>query len=69
MSQEGRKLIAEKVKFYREKIGYSREQLSLLIDYDPSYISKVERQAVNIPIDILEKIAQALNISIKDFFI
>ena len=69
MSQYVRWLIAEKVKLLRIKIGLTREQLSLQLDFDNSYISKLERCKINITLDRLEKIAKFFNINIKDFFI
>ena len=69
MSQYVRYLIAEKVKFLRTKMRLTREQLSLQLDFDNSYISKLERSKINITIDRLEKIAKFFNINIQDFFI
>ena len=69
MSQYVRWLIAEKVKLLRTKMGLTREQLSLQLDFDNSYISKLERCKINITVDRLEKIAKFFNINIKDFFI
>ena len=67
MCQLGRKLIAKNVFKYREMRKLKREQLSLLIDYDPSYISKLEKCKVNITIDTLEKIAEILNVRLVNF--
>jgi len=66
MSQYVRWIIAEKVKFYRQQKGLTREELSLLLDFDNSYISKLERMKINITIDRLEKIAEFFNIKLKD---
>lgn len=68
MSQEIRKLIASKIKQYRTEAGYTREQLSLMISRDNSYISKVENLKVNMPVDTLEKIILTLDKNINDFF-
>ena len=51
MSQTLRKRIALNVKYYREQKGYKREELSLLLGVDNSYISKLEKAGVNITID------------------
>ena len=67
MSQAGRNYISQKVKKYRINAGYTREQLSLAIGYDNSYISKVEKGKVNIGIDVIEAIALACNVSIEKF--
>lgn len=68
MSQDIRSIIAKNVKKYREIIGYKREQLSLLIDKDLSYISKLERTNINATIDTLEKIADTLEVPIIKLF-
>lgn len=64
MSQEIRQKIANNVKKYRTIKKYKREELSLLLGFDNSYISKLERKSINITIDKLEQIANALDIEI-----
>ena len=68
MSQGARKQIAYKVREIRTKAKISREELSLKLNLDNSYISKLEREKVNITIDKLESIAQFFNIKLRDFF-
>ncbi len=68
MSQVARAIIAKNVKIYREKMGLKREELSLLINCDNSYISKLEKAKVNITIDKLEDISKILNTQLKDLF-
>ena len=67
MSQEGRKILANKIQKYRLEVGLNKEQLSLLLNKDNSYISKLEKLKINISIDMLEKISKALNKKIDDF--
>ena len=67
MSQAGRKIIADKIAKYRTKAGLTREQLSLMLGKDNSYISKLEKLRVNITIDTLEEISKQLGKSIYDF--
>jgi len=69
MSQVGRKIIANKVKYLREQKNMKREELSLALNCDNSYISKLEKCRVNIPIDRLEDIANFFGIEIKEFFL
>ena len=69
MSQYVRWLIAEKIKFLRTGMGLTREDLSLQLGFDNSYISKLERTKINITVDRLEKIAKFFKINITDFFI
>jgi len=57
MSQEIRKIVAKNVKALRESKKLTREGLSLLLDFENSYISKLERKSINITIDRLAKIA------------
>ena len=68
MSQLARKIISDNIKKYREKSGLKREELSLKLGCDNSYISKLERYKVNIPIDKIEQSASILNINIIDLF-
>lgn len=68
MSQAVREKIATNVKLYREKHSFTREELSLLLGFDNSYIGKVEKSKVNITIDRLSKIADYFNISIINLF-
>ena len=68
MSQLARKIISDNIKKYREKAGLKREELSLKLGCDNSYISKLERYKVNIPIDKIEQIASILSIEIIDLF-
>lgn len=68
MNQSLRELVASNVKKYRIKLGYKREALSLLLGWDNSYISKLERGKVNITIDKLEALTNVLKINITDLF-
>lgn len=58
MSQEIRDRIAYNLKNLRVQKKLKREELSLLLGFDNSYISKLERGSVNITIDRLSKIAE-----------
>ena len=66
MSQDAREKIAKNVKDLRIRQKLKREQLSLLLGFDNSYISKLERKAMNITIDKLSKIADFFNVDIVD---
>jgi len=68
MSQLARKIISDNIKKFREKSGLKREELSLKLGCDNSYISKLERYKVNIPIDRIEEIANILGINFIDLF-
>ena len=68
MCQSARNIIAKNIYKYREQRGLKREELSLLLDYDPSYISKLEKGKVNITIDKIEAIANILEIKLLNLF-
>lgn len=59
-----RERIALNVKKYRERKGYKREELSMMLGVDNSYISKLEKARVNITIDKLEQISLILEIDV-----
>ena len=62
MSQEIRNILANNIEKLRTKKGLKREELSLLLGFDNSYISKLEKSRINITIDKLEKIAKYFGI-------
>ena len=62
MSQTIRNIIALNVKNLRLSKKLKREELSLLLGYDNSYISKLEKGKVNITIDKIEQIAKYFGI-------
>lgn len=62
MVQVLRARLADNIKFFREKHNYKREELSLMLGVDNSYISKLEKCKVNITIDKLEQLANIFNI-------
>ncbi len=68
MSQYVRTRIAKNVKYYREKNFLTHEKLSLILGFDNSYISKLERADINITIDKLSAIAEYFNIDVIDLF-
>ncbi|MBS6552316.1 MAG: helix-turn-helix transcriptional regulator [Clostridium sp.] len=69
MSQDARKTIAKKIKELRLLANLKREELSLALGFDNSYISKLERGKINITIDRLEKISNFFHTPLRDFFI
>ena len=72
MSQENksdiRSRIAKNVYKYRVLNKMRREKLSLLLDMDNSYISKLEKGRINATIDKIEAIANCLNIDVIELF-
>ena len=68
MSQSIREILSTNIRKYREDRHFSMEELSLLLEVDNSYISKLEKSKINITIDKLEKLAQILGIEVVDLF-
>lgn len=57
MSQEIRAVLASNIEKLRTKRNLKREELSLQLGFDNSYISKLEKSRINITLDKLDKIA------------
>ena len=66
MSQEIRNKIAKNIHELRTSKSLKREELSLLLGFDNSYISKLEKGNINITIDKLDKIAKFFGVDIKE---
>ena len=62
-----RKIIGEAVRKYRKQSGLTQEKLAEKAELDSTYISDVERGEENISVDALMRIANALNVRLKDF--
>ncbi len=60
--------IGTRIKELRDLKNMSQKDLSYSADLDRSYIASVENGKRNISIVNIEKIATALDISLKDFF-
>ena len=56
------------VRNLRNSKGLSQEQLALAADMDRSYISEIELAKFSASIDVLERIALALDITPKELF-
>lgn len=64
MSQEIREILAKNIKKLRTGKKLKREELSLILGFDNSYISKLEKERINITLDKLEKIADYFGIEV-----
>ncbi len=60
--------IGKKLKAFRTEKKLSQEKLAHLANLDRTYIPDIEKGERNISVTVLEKLATALNIPIKDFF-
>lgn len=66
MSQDIRQRIAKNLNRLRVSSGYRREELSLMLGLDNSYISKLEKSKINITIDKLEQIANLFGVDVVE---
>jgi len=60
--------IGQRIRFLREQASISQKDLAYTADLDRSYIASVESGCRNISIVNIERIAKALNVSLRDFF-
>ena len=61
-------LIVKRVKELRSKLGKSQEELADLAGLDRTYITSVECGRRNISIVNIEKLSNALGVTLRDFF-
>ena len=61
-------LVGKRVKELRNKLGASQEELADLAGLDRTYITSVESGRRNISIVNIEKLANALKVTLKEFF-
>lgn len=57
MSQDIRQILSNNIKKLRTQKKLSREELSLVLGVDNSYISKLEKGKINITLDKIEMLA------------
>lgn len=60
------KRVGINIRKYRNKKGWSQEQLAFEAELHRAYIGQIERGEKNIGLVNLEKIAKALNIGLND---
>lgn len=60
--------IGQRIKELREQANMSQKDLSYAADLDRSYIASIENGQRNVSIVNIEKIAFALNVTLKEFF-
>lgn len=68
MSQDTRLIFAKNLKKLRLDRKLKREELSLLLGFDNSYISKLEKGKINITIDKIDIIAKYFETEVKNLF-
>ena len=57
IKNEQRKRVGSMLKARREREGWSREQVAEMADLTADTVRKVEEGAFNVPLDVLQKIA------------
>jgi|TARA_B110000902_G_scaffold239862_1_gene288855 transcriptional regulator with XRE-family HTH domain len=58
--------IGERIRELRIKKGFSQEKLALLSDLDRTYIPSIESGKRNISITVLERISNALEMTVSE---
>ncbi len=66
---KGRALVAWNLRRIRVKNGLSQERLAYDSGVDRSYLGGLERCEENPTVDLLDRLAQALSVSIADLFL
>ena len=62
MSQDIRQILANNIKNLRTQKKLNREELSLILGVDNSYISKLEKGKINITLDKIQLLADYFEI-------
>lgn len=65
---ESSKKLGRRVRYFRAAKGLTQEKFSELCGISPRYISELERGKANVTVDILEPVADALGIKLKELF-
>ena len=61
-------IVGKRIKFLRNQIGISQEELADRADIDRTYITSVECGKRNVSIVNIEKIAKALGVTLSKLF-
>jgi XRE family transcriptional regulator, regulator of sulfur utilization len=62
------KVIGERIRVYRKYKMLSQEELAHMSNTHPTYIGQIERGEKNVTIDTLERVVNALQISLEELF-
>ena len=60
--------VGNRIRYLRKQRGISQEKLALIAGIDRTYLAGIESGKRNATIISLEKIINALGVSVKDFF-
>lgn len=62
------KIIGQRIRNYRTKLGWSQEKLAELSGCHPTYIGQLERGEKNATLESIERISAALNVPLSTLF-
>jgi transcriptional regulator with XRE-family HTH domain len=65
---DGRALLAWNLRRIRVKRGLSQERLAYDAEVDRAYVGNLERKAGNPTVDVLDRLAKTLGVSIGELF-
>lgn len=68
MTKDIKKIFANNIKKLRNQYGITQEGLSFELDFDGSYIGKIENAKMNVTIDKIIKIADYFKIDVYKLF-
>ena len=57
-----------KIKELRKQKGLSQEKLANLAEIDRTYLPTIEKGERNVSIEVVQKLAKALDVKVKDLF-
>ena len=66
--EEGLRLLADKLKQTRTKVGYTQEELAYESGLTLSQIARIETVKINPTVSTIFKIARTLQVPVSDFF-
>jgi len=64
----GRALVAWNLRRIRVKRGISQERLAFDAEVDRAYVGSLERKEENPTVDLLDRLAKTLGVSVVEFF-
>lgn len=65
-TDERRKRVGARIKTLREQQGLSQRKLALMIGSNQTHIWQIENGTVNVGLDILCRLADALEVNVRD---
>ena len=65
-TDERRKRLGERIKALREQQGLSQRKLALMIGSNQTHIWQIENGTVNVGLDILCRLTDALEVNVRD---